>query len=268
VRNPIRRGPATRLTTSTTSGSMAAVPDRSTMRSRRRFARRQWRRRWLAWRTVIVLAVLALLILLVIWALYFSSWLSVKAVDVQGAGDEVGTGQVERAAAVPLGKPLLTADLAAVRRRVLTLLPAVQSVDVSREWPDKIRISVVQRTPVAVIRTADGLHALDATGQIFLDYKQAPAKLPAVQSASTDATALAQGAQVAAALPAALAARVDHVQILTQDHIQLLLRSGATVEWGSAADSPLKVQVLDALMTARPQATLFDVSVPGAPAAK
>jgi cell division protein FtsQ len=268
VRNPLRRGPATRLTTSTTSGSMPAVPDQATMRSRRRFARRQWRRRWLAWRTVIVLAAVAVLIVLVIWALYFSSWLSVKAVDVKGAGDEVSVSQVERAAAVPLGKPLLTSDLSAIRQRVLTVLPAVESVDVSREWPDKVLVSVTQRTPVAVIQTSDGLHALDAHGQIFLTYKQAPKGLPAVQSASSDPTALAQGAQVASALPAELTAKVDHLQIFTQDHIQLSLRSGATVEWGSAADSALKVQVLGALMKSSPQASLYDVSVPGAPATR
>lgn len=265
MRNPLRRRPATALTT---SGSLSAVPDAATLRSRRRFARRQWRRRWLAWRNVVVLLVLIVLIIVGIWLVYFSSAFSVKRLDIRGTGSEVSAAQVERAAAVPMGKPLATADLGSIRDRVATVLAAVRSVQVSREWPNAIRIDIVQRTPVAVIQTGGSLHALDASGQVFLDYRTAPAGLPIVRSASTERDALAQGAQVAAALPKGLAARVAHVQILTRDDIELDLRSGKTVMWGSAADSRTKARVLNALMRAQPGAALYDVSVPSAPAAK
>lgn len=265
MRNPLRRRPATALTT---SGSLSAVPDAATLRSRRRFARRQWRRRWLAWRYVVVLLVLIVLIVAGTWLLYFSSAFSVKKVDIRGTGSEVSAAQVQQAADVPMGKPLATADLDAIRDRVTTVLAAVRSVQVSREWPDAVRIDIVQRTPVAVIQTAGALHALDAFGQVFLDYRTPPPGLPVVRSASTDRDALAQGAQVAAALPKGLAARVGHLQILTRDNIELDMRSGKTVMWGSAADSRTKARVLGALMHAQPRATLYDVSVPSAPAAK
>lgn len=265
MRNPLRRRPATALTT---SGSLPPVPNAATLRSRRRFARRQWRRRWLAWRYVVVLVVLIVLIVLGTWLVYFSDALSISAVDVRGTGSEVSAAQVEHAAAVPLGKPLATADLGAIRDRVETLLAAVQTAQVSREWPHTVRIDIVQRTPVAVIETSDGLHALDASGQVFLSYQTAPPGLPIVRSASTDRDALAQGAQVAAALPKGLALRVAHLQIFTQDDIELDLHSGKTVMWGSASDSATKARVLAALMTAQPGASLYDVSVPSAPAAR
>jgi len=290
--------------------------DRSSARTRRRFVRRQWRRRFLAWKYVVALAAVVVVAVVAVWAIWFSSWLSVKGVDVQGGSFDVppagvraaakvpmgqalltvDLGAIERrvetvmpavqsvdvqgwnrdvspasiraAARVPMGGPLLTTDLGMIERRVETVIPAIKSVDVSREWPDKILIKVTERTPGAVIDEADGLHALDSQGQVFLTYKKPPKGLPVVESNSTDTNALAQGAQVAAALPSSLAPKVDHVQVYTADHIELALGDGRTIMWGSAADSGLKAQVLAALMRAQPGAHRYDVSVPGSPVAR
>lgn len=276
MRNPLRH---LRRTPSATAGDVTAVrgagaaPDRSTLRSRKRFARRQWRRRWLAWKYVVVLAVLLVAVVVGVYAVYFSSWLSVKSIDAQveassGPGvQRLTADQVATAADVPTGRPLARVDLSQIATRVRGLLPAALSVDVSREWPDKIRIVVTERTPVAVIDIGGRLHALDTNGQIFFGYRQAPPGLPSVRSTSTDQDALAQGAQVAASLPADLARQVDHVQIATRDNIRLQLHNGKSVVWGSAADSAAKAQVLVALMKAQPSAAAYDVSVPGSPTA-
>ena len=236
-------------------------------RTRKRFARRQWRRRWLAWRYVVALVVVIILVAGGVWAAYFSSWLSVKDVDIKGvSGNTTLTdAQVRRAAAVPTGGPLLRENLAAIRHRVAALA-AVKSVEVSREWPTKVRIDVVERTPVAVIDIGGQLHALDASGVVFSSYQHAPANLPKVStSAGTDSEALYQGAEVAAAMPKSLAAKVDHVEVKSVDDISLALASGKTVHWGSAADSGVKAQVLAALMKAKPDVRTYDVSVPGQP---
>lgn len=236
-------------------------------RARRRFARRQWRRRWLAWRYLVVLVVLVLLAGFGVWAAYFSSWLSVKGVDVTGLNGSTSltTAQVRRAAAVPTGGPLLQADLASVRRRVAALA-AVRTVDVSREWPDKIRIAVSERVPVAVIEIGDKLHALDADGVVFNSYRHAPSGLPKVSTpAGTDTEALRQAAAVVTAMPRDLAAQVDHLEVKSVDEISLALSSGQTVQWGSSADSAAKAKVLAALLTARPHVKAYDVSVPGQP---
>ena len=242
-----------------------AVPADTTERTRRQFARRQWRRRWLVWRYVVVLVVLAALVGGSIWAAYFSSWLSVKGVDVRGdfGASTLTAGQVRRTAAVPTGGPLLRADLDAIRRRVAALAP-VKSVDVSREWPSKVRIQVTERTPVAVIEIGGKLHALDEAGVVFSSYQRAPKGLPRVSSpAGTDTEALRQAAGVVAALPRDLSDSVDHVDVRSVDEITLALSSGQTVRWGSSADSDTKAQVLSALITAKPHAHTYDVSVPG-----
>lgn len=243
------------------------APQSAEDRTRRRFARRQWRRRWLAWRYLVVLVALVLVAGFGIWAAYFSSWLSVKGVDITGVSGSttLTTRQVRRAAAVPTGGPLLRADLDAVRRRVAALAP-VRSVDVTREWPDKVRVVVTERVPVAVIEIGSQLHALDADGVVFSSYKSAPTGLPKVSTpAGTDAAALRQAAAVVTAMPRDLADRVDHVEVKSVDEISLALGDGQTVQWGSAADSATKAEVLAALLKAQPHAKAYDVSVPGQP---
>lgn len=244
--------------------------DEATQRSRKRFARRQWRRRWLAWKYLLAPVVVVVLIVVAVWAVFFSSWLSVRSVDVRGLSDQTGpagvtSAQVRRAADVPLGGPLLRADLASVRTRVLALA-GVKGADVSREWPDKILIEVTQRVPVAVVEIGGRLHALDADGVVFANYAHAPRGMPKVETPEgTSAQALSQAAEVAGALPAAIARKVDHVQVATVDEISLAFRDGRTVAWGSAADSDAKAKVLAALLKAAPHASKYDVSVPGQP---
>lgn len=240
--------------------------DAETLRSRKAFARRQWRRRWLAWRYVVVLLLVVVLLVAGIWAVYFSSWLQVKGPDVHGELKMTSARQVERYAAVPVGQPLATADLKAVKIRVLNGLPQVRSVDVSREWPDKVRIDVTERTPVAVVAVGGSLRALDESGAVFWHYAKPPAGLPMVTTVTgTHTDALREAARVVSALPGDLPMQVDHVEVRTVDSITLALHGGKQVVWGSSASSATKGKVLVALMKAKPDVRHYDVSVPGQP---
>ncbi|MEI7058054.1 FtsQ-type POTRA domain-containing protein [Nocardioides sp. CCNWLW239] len=244
----------------------APAVDAATLKSRKAFARRQWRRRWLAWRYLIVGTLVIALLLGGIWAVYFSTWLQVKGTSVHGTMKMTSAKEVVEFAAVPVGEPLATADLEAVQVRVLNGLPMVRSVNVSREWPDKIRVDVTERTPVAVVSIGGRLRALDETGTVFWNYKKAPAGLPMVNTVTgTNSDALREAAAVASALPADLAKRVDHVEVTTVDSISLEMRNDKRVVWGSSAQSDTKADVLVALMKAEPDVARYDVSVPGQP---
>ena len=237
-----------------------ADPD---LRTRKRFARRQWARRWLAWKPVVGVVLVLLLLVGLLWLVYFSSFLAVKGVDVRGV-HELSATEVRSAAAVPEGQALARVDLERIRTRVQAIA-AVRSADVSREWPDKVRIDVTERTPVAVVEIAGQLKGMDDQGVVFRDYAKAPPGLPRVQTGSeTGSDALREAALVVGALPPDLAARVDHVEVETIDQISLALRDGRTVRWGSSSDSDLKAKVLAALLQSRP-AQVYDVSVPGQP---
>lgn len=231
-------------------------------RSRRRFARRQWLRRWLVWRYVIASVLLVVVTVGAIWLVFFSSVLTVKHVQVEGES-QLTADRVLAAAKVPMGEHLAQLDLADIRTRV-TGLAAVKSVDVSREWPDGVLIRITERHQVAVVQIGGRYQAMDADGVLFKSYVHPPARLPRVVAGPTiGSDALAEAARVIAALPSGLAARVDHVGVRGVDQVTLTMRSGATVIWGSDAQSALKAEVLVRLL-AHPAGT-YDVSVPGQP---
>lgn len=254
-----------------TTGSLPAVgsdpkllraSERKALRSRKRFARRQWRRRWLAWRYVVVLVLLVALAAGAVYALRFSSLLAVKGVQISGT-QTLTTSRVRAIARVPMGKPLIGVDVGAIQHRVAALAP-VASVDVTRKWPDEIAIAITERTPVAVVSIGGHKHALDRSGVVFLAGSQVPSGLPEIETPEgTSQSALREAASVVSSLDPDVAKLVDHVEVKTVDQISLALRGGRTVIWGSAADSATKAQVLKALL--QQHAKTYDVSVPGQP---
>jgi cell division protein FtsQ len=231
-------------------------------RIRKRFARRQWARRWLAWRVVVAGLLVAAAVAGVVWLVFFSSVLDVEDVEIEG-NNMLTDDRLRRAAAVPTGEPLALADLDAIRARV-EALPAVESVDVSREWPHAVLLDVTEREAVAVIDVDGRLRGMDETGVVFRTYATRPPGMPRIRvAADTRGEAMAEGAAVVRALPPAVAKRVDFVELRTVDQISLKLRDGRTVVWGSAEQSEDKARVLGPLLGI--EGTRYDVSVPGQP---
>ena len=147
-------------------------------RTRRRFARRQWARRWGAWKWV------AAVVLLVavwspagVWLVFFSSVLAVQGVTVTGTG-YLTADQIRAAAEVPTGEPLARVDLEAVTDPGARRWLRSQSVEVTRAWPDQIRIEVTERTAVAVVDVGGTVRGMDADGVLFREYPAAPATCP------------------------------------------------------------------------------------------
>lgn len=236
--------------------------DAASERSRKRFARRQWRRRWLAWRRVLVAVLVLGGLVGGVWLVWFSETLAVTGVEVRGTRS-LTEEEVRAAAAVPLGDPLVGVDLDRVESRVRALA-SVRTADVSRQWPDRVLVEVSERVPIAVVELGGELRAMDADGVVFHQYRRAPADLPRVEATtSIDAEALRESARVISSLPDDLTARVHHVEVESVDQISLVLRDRRVVRWGSADDSAQKSEVLTALLSRRAQE--YDVSVPGRP---
>jgi len=63
-----------------------------------------------------------------------------------------------------VGRHVLGVSLEAVRRR-LSAHPWVASVELRRELPHRLRVAVVERQPVALLRTDEGFLFLDGAGQ-------------------------------------------------------------------------------------------------------
>jgi cell division protein FtsQ len=236
--------------------------DAVTTRSRKRFARRQWARRWLAWRQVVALLLLIALMVGGVWLIYFSDALAVKDVEVHGT-QTLASEEVREVAAVPSGLPLARVDLDAIRARV-EALAVVRDAKVTRSWPDRVLIDVEERIAIAVVEIGGRTRGMDAEGVVFRDYPKPPPDMPQVHTSSeTRSDALREAASVVEALPTEIDRRVDHVEVATIDQISLVLRDGKTVVWGSAEESEAKAEVLAGLL--QQPARTYDVSVPGQP---
>ena len=231
-------------------------------RTRRAFTRRRWARRWLSWRRALVALGVLLVVGLGAYAVWFSSWLTAEQVSVSGA-EQLAAAEVQQAAGVPLGEPLARIDLDAVRARIESLA-IVADADVVRGWPHTVEITIEERQAVAGVQIGTSLRGLDADGVVFRDFRTAPPDLPRVLSSSgASSEALREAAAVVSALPADLAPTVDHVSVASVDQIELVLRDGRTVVWGSAEESEQKAEVLEVLL-GQP-ASVYDVSVPANP---
>ncbi|MDH5278306.1 MAG: cell division protein FtsQ/DivIB, partial [Actinomycetota bacterium] len=135
-------------------------------------------------------------------------------------------------------------------------------------WPNALHIDVTERTALAVVRTADGYGLLGDDGTVFRAVSRPQPGLPFVDQTVADATTdpAAQAAlAVALELPAALSAKVAAISADHEDAIVVRLRSGATVDWGTAEQTARKAQVLLLLLPQR--ADHYVVSAPETPAA-
>lgn len=233
-----------------------------------RFAERAaYERRRRLWRLAV--AVLALVIVgALVWIVMFSSVLAVRRVAVDGE-TTLRESQVRQSADVRIGQPLARVDLSGIEARVASM-ERIQSVEVSRSWFHTVRITVVERTPVAWLTDAGVIRGLDRYGIEFRTYDKAPKGLLQAEVTATEPRRRQQTLEAVAAVvqlieddDRALRKQVQAVSAATKDSIELNLTKGRTVLWGSKGDSSHKLTVLRALL--RIDAKRYDVSAPDQP---
>ncbi|SDE96687.1 cell division protein FtsQ [Blastococcus fimeti] len=232
-------------------------------RRRRRGTSTHRRRALQAAAGVLVLGVLA-------WALWAGPLLSVRSVQVDGAST-LPADLVREAAGVPDGTPLLRVDVDAARDAVAEL-PQVESVTVSRGWPSRVVITLVERTPLAVVGEPGRRSLLDARGVLFDTVTGEPPAgvVPlAVDDPGPDDPATAAALAAIGALPPALREQVTLAAAPDAERITLTLADGTVVQWGGAETSEKKAEVLAALLEEIAEGTLapaaeLDLSVPEA----
>lgn len=190
-----------------------------------------------------------------LWVLLATDTFTVRRVTVTGTRslDPVA---VAEAAGIAVGGRLVTLDTRASAGRV-TLLPRVRSATVVRRWPDTVRITIVERAPLAVTRESGQWLFVDEAGVTFPG-AQSGAGLP-VLSADGPAARQAAAATIAA-LPEWLAPEVSRVTAASAHSVRLSLADGVTVIWGGADEADRKGAVLAVLR--RLPARVYDVSTP------
>lgn len=189
---------------------------------------------------------------------------AVRTITVTGASGAVAD-QVRARLAPQLGVPIALVDAKAIGREVAAVA-RVQSFTTVRLPPDALEVRVVERTPVAQLRAADGYRLVDAARVPLAVHRARLAGYPVVSlpAGPAAAGAFTAAAAVLQALPADLSRRVDAVAATSRDDVTLVLRSGRRVVWGSADDSAAKAAAFRAaLVSAARGASTIDLSAPG-----
>lgn len=222
---------------------------------RRRRQRRTRIVRVVAWSVVAVLAGAA------VYVFAFSPIFATQHVTVSGA-EVLSADQVREASAVAVGTPLARVDLAAAADRVAGM-PAVAEVDIARSWPNTVTISITERTPRLALPEGNHYLLADASGVVFRRVAKLPAGLVEVVADSGARELLVDVGTVYSSLSKPTAAKLSRIEAVSADGIELKLRDGRRVMWGSAEQSELKSAVLDDLL--RMSGRYFDVSAPSFP---
>ncbi len=204
------------------------------------------------------------------WALWAGPLLAVRSVQVDGA-TTLPADLVREAAGIGDGTPLLRVDVDAARDAVAEL-PQVESVTVTRGWPSRVVITLVEREPLAVVGEPGRRSLLDAQGVLFDTVTGEPpagaVPLEVAEPGPGDPATVAALAAIAA-LPDALREQVVLAAAPGPEEIVLTLADGTVVRWGSAEASEKKAEILVALLDELAEGTLepateLDLSVPAA----
>ncbi|WP_278314901.1 cell division protein FtsQ/DivIB [Lolliginicoccus levis] len=193
---------------------------------------------------------------------WFSSLLSVRAVEVQTA-PSVPEEAVREVIGVPAGTPLLQVDTHDVAARVAEI-PKVAQARVSRVLPSTLRVEVVERVPAVFFDGPGGSHLMDGEGVVFA-VEPPPEGLPRLvaEEPGKDDPATRAALDVLASLAGEMRGMVLEVRAGSPVDVQLILSDNRTVIWGDAGDSAYKARVAQALLTQPGQ--VYDVSSPSLP---
>lgn len=227
----------------------------------RRFTKRSRRRRlaWIAGLGAVVVLVAGVL------AAAYSPLMALREVRVEGAS-RIPPEQIVAAFAPELGTPLPLIASGDVQQ-VLAGFPLIETYSTELVPPSTLIVRILERTPVGVVETPEGLELVDAAGVVIDRPAERPEGQPLIQTAGTSSAGFRAAAGVVRALPAEVRSQLVLVTAETADDVRLELAGGASVVWGSAEDSSLKAVVLARLMQSAPpdEVGQYDVSAPSSP---
>ena len=190
---------------------------------------------------------------------------ALSSVDVSGARNTRAS-DIILAAALSKGSNVWLLDTASARRRV-EALPWIATANVSRAWPNRVSISVSERTPVAAVLLPYGgsgeeptaqVALIDATGRVLAIVAGGPgaADLPLFriepQPTALEPGATAGGDDVQHAYDAmvqlrALGLRVSEIDLKPSTGVTVTCAGGLRVILGSDDDLAKKVSLYKAI---------------------
>ncbi len=198
----------------------------------------------------------------------FSQDFVVRTVIVQGNTLALADSIVKTSDA--LDQQIFRIDTQAVARRVAAL-PAVASVEVSAELPDRLIIRVHERAPVVIWQTGDQAMLVDQHGWVLAN--AGDQTLPRVLQTGGDSPVVGSRIEpeVIQAVLAVSQRLGPQLMTLEYDHttgITANFSDGHIVLLGTPNQIPVKLNVLDAAMAIQDQWHRLDLREPDRPAYK
>lgn len=246
-------------------------------------------------RAAVVAGVVAALAAVAIVALLVLSHMPVfviSGIDAT-ASEHVSAETIAKLAAVDEGTTLLSVDVAQIQQNVRKN-PWVKSVNITREFPDTLGVSVEERTVAAIVVMGSGtsVWALgddgvwiepvqldtsatdDATSAALAKASElgcllianAPATVDPSQGAAATDDVILDVLQYQSELPESITSQAQVYYAASTGSISVVLQSGLEISLGSATDISAKAQALQTVLDAYgDQLTYVNVRVPSKP---
>jgi cell division protein FtsQ len=220
----------------------------------------------------ILLVVVVLVVLVAAAALVtVSPLLDVDHLQVHGV-HRLTAAEVEAAGGIHRGDAMVWMDTGRVAGRI-EALPYVRDARVTREWPDTVKVTVHERTPVAWIDGPGAKTLVDGSGRVLQTVAAAPAGMPQLLGTKVlprpgGTIRPADGARVASGLTGLVAAGTASVAV-TDHGVVLHLVAGPEIRMGEPGQVAVKLRAALAVLNASQNVPVsyIDVSVPTNPVA-
>lgn len=254
--------------TSTVRSSDGRVVIPARLRRRRAEVRRGEGRRRL--RRVVAFGVLAG-ILAAGWALLRSPLLAVDHFVVTGS-EHVDADQVVEVTGIGPGVAMMDVSPGDAETAIETL-PWIAEAQVTREWPGRITVELVDREAIAQVASGDAFALVDAEGRVLQTDVPRLEGLPLLAGrhhaeAGTRIAEIEPLLRTAEALPVDHRDRVEEIAFSEGGAVALTLEGDATVSLGRSEDFGAKFASLTAVLEhigSLGSGCTLDVSVPTAP---
>lgn len=238
---------------------------------RQAVAREQGRRRL---RILIVFVSISAVVLGLV-GFFRSPLLDVDRVEVRGARETPVDAVLQITGLSTQGHAMIAVDRFALASRI-ERLPWVDTAEVTRKWPNVVRVRIRERTAIGVIAIPGGVALLDGSGRVLGTAQAPPAGTIAVLApdkvpgpGQTVGPAIRAALAVLRGLSAELLPKVQAVHRLEGNPVayELAVATGVTIRLGEATQVAEKLASAEAVLAVQnAPGTVIDVRVPQSPA--
>lgn len=252
-------------------GPLARLRARRTARddiSARRAEKRAERRRFLSMR-IGAIAALVIVGFGLAYAVFFSPLFALHTSKIEVRLPEKTTVSAEAVVAAlegNRGTSIFMLSPSKLSAQVEASVARTGDVKVDRVLPHGLRVSFVDRSPIACLVKGEACAAIDEIGREVEATPEEMDGLLRIVYAGEEGKAGAYAMDILSilsALPEELSAMAVQAEVAEEGQITLVFSNGQIVRWGMPGDTELKVQVLGVIM--KEAAPLYDVSEPHSP---